>query len=93
MPKRAGTNFTDRNNIADYVNSGVTDAERIASNLNLEPGPVQTYVDMLTGKTKPKAKAKTTRKPRAAKAEDASEEQVGLFGSDVTTPGEGEDAA
>jgi hypothetical protein len=46
--RKVGTNFTDRNDIRDYVEAGVTDATRIARNLNCEVKPVQGYIDSLT---------------------------------------------
>jgi hypothetical protein len=46
--KKVGTNFTDRNDIKDYVDAGITDATRIARNLNCEVAPVQGCIDSLT---------------------------------------------
>jgi hypothetical protein len=46
--RRVGTNFTDRNDIREYVDAGVTDAQRIGRNLNVEPRAVQGYIDSLT---------------------------------------------
>lgn len=65
MPRRAGTNFQDRNEIKRLVEEGETNAERIAANLNLEADPVARFVKSLTA---PKAK----RKPRQ-KAEETAD--------------------
>jgi len=75
MAKRHGTNFADRNAIQQYVEQGITDAARIAANLNLVEGPVQNYVDDLTGKNKPKRGRKPAAKanvptPAPAPADD-----------------------
>jgi len=45
--RRVGTNFTDRNEIKKYFNAGVTDAQRIGRNLNVEPKAVQGCLDSL----------------------------------------------
>jgi hypothetical protein len=52
---RAGTNWSDRKAIKEYVDAGVTDAKRIAQNLGVVAAPVQGYIDFLTKPPEPEA--------------------------------------
>jgi hypothetical protein len=68
---RAGTNWSDRKEIKEYVDAGETNATRIARNLGVVVAPVQGYIDFLTAPAEEACEPETTPIQEPAEEETA----------------------